>query len=309
LTGGKADLGGLVKSLFKDYTHNAVDNLLKSAAGAFGLGGIAGKPDGTQFNPWFVTLTSAGGLPGLASSPGAGGDIFSTLLGAVGLGGSSSAAAMGASLMGSHPDGSMFNPFYVVSMSGQGGILSSLAGGGSSSDGGLLKMGGDFISSLFGGGSAGVVAPDIASEVAPLGANSLASLADLSWAMFDGGGFTGSGGKYQPAGIVHKGEFVFDQASVNRIGVGNLVKLQRGYADGGLVGGPSGMGGMGGVQVNVIDQRSNQSAPVQTTTRQQGNQQIIEVLVRDAVNKQIAAGGFDAVMQTTYGVGRAGVPR
>lgn len=53
---------------------------------------------------------------------------------------------------------------------------------------------------------------------------------------FDGGGFTGAGGKYEPAGIVHKGEYVFDQDAVRRIGVKNLERLQRGYADGGYVG-------------------------------------------------------------------------
>lgn len=53
---------------------------------------------------------------------------------------------------------------------------------------------------------------------------------------FAGGGYTGPGGKYQPAGVVHKGEYVFDAASVKRIGVGNLEKM-RGYANGGLVGG------------------------------------------------------------------------
>ncbi|MBZ9980396.1 hypothetical protein LB521_04445 [Mesorhizobium sp. BR-1-1-8] len=56
---------------------------------------------------------------------------------------------------------------------------------------------------------------------------------------FDTGGFTGPGGKNQPAGIVHKGEYVFDQDAVKRIGVGNLAMLQRGYANGGLVGAPS----------------------------------------------------------------------
>ncbi|MBZ9808125.1 phage tail length tape measure family protein [Mesorhizobium sp. ESP-6-2] len=57
--------------------------------------------------------------------------------------------------------------------------------------------------------------------------------------LFDTGGFTGAGGKNQPAGIVHKGEYVFDQDAVKRIGVGNLAMLQRGYANGGLVGAPS----------------------------------------------------------------------
>ncbi len=51
---------------------------------------------------------------------------------------------------------------------------------------------------------------------------------------FANGGYTGSGGKYEPAGIVHKGEYVIDAASTRRIGVSNLNRL-RGYADGGLV--------------------------------------------------------------------------
>lgn len=45
---------------------------------------------------------------------------------------------------------------------------------------------------------------------------------------FASGGYTGPGGKYQPAGIVHKGEYVFDQASTNRIGVTQLEALRNG---------------------------------------------------------------------------------
>ncbi|MEM0651839.1 phage tail length tape measure family protein [Klebsiella huaxiensis] len=45
---------------------------------------------------------------------------------------------------------------------------------------------------------------------------------------FASGGYTGPGGKYQPAGIVHKGEYVFDQASTNRIGVSQLEALRNG---------------------------------------------------------------------------------
>jgi hypothetical protein len=54
---------------------------------------------------------------------------------------------------------------------------------------------------------------------------------------FDEGGYTGPGGKFQPAGVVHKGEYVFDADTVKRIGVDNLRRLQ-GYSAGGLVGGP-----------------------------------------------------------------------
>ncbi|SFI31514.1 phage tail tape measure protein [Nitrosomonas sp. Nm34] len=59
------------------------------------------------------------------------------------------------------------------------------------------------------------------------------------------GGFTGAGGKFQPAGIVHAGEYVFSQESVKNIGVHTLDQLHQatksgtalGYATGGLVGG------------------------------------------------------------------------
>jgi hypothetical protein len=49
------------------------------------------------------------------------------------------------------------------------------------------------------------------------------------------GGFTGHGGKYTPAGIVHAGEFVFPQEAVNKLGVGFLGSLAGlpGYSSGG----------------------------------------------------------------------------
>jgi TP901 family phage tail tape measure protein len=51
------------------------------------------------------------------------------------------------------------------------------------------------------------------------------------------GGYTGDGGKYTPAGVVHKGEFVFPQEAVRAIGVDTLGALAGlpGYAEGGLV--------------------------------------------------------------------------
>lgn len=46
---------------------------------------------------------------------------------------------------------------------------------------------------------------------------------------FSTGGFTGPGGKHQAAGIVHKGEFVFDSAAVRRFGVPALEAMQAGH--------------------------------------------------------------------------------
>jgi tape measure domain-containing protein len=56
---------------------------------------------------------------------------------------------------------------------------------------------------------------------------------------FAEGGYTGNGGKYQPAGIVHAGEYVLPQESVKKIGLPFLEGLKNsglpGYANGGLV--------------------------------------------------------------------------
>jgi hypothetical protein len=53
---------------------------------------------------------------------------------------------------------------------------------------------------------------------------------------FASGGYTGDGGKFEPAGIVHRGEYVFSKDATRRIGPDVLERLHRGYASGGLVG-------------------------------------------------------------------------
>ncbi|PNM02564.1 phage tail tape measure protein [Pasteurella multocida] len=45
---------------------------------------------------------------------------------------------------------------------------------------------------------------------------------------FSQGGFTGAGSKYDPAGIVHKGEYVLTKEATERIGVSNLDRLNYG---------------------------------------------------------------------------------
>jgi hypothetical protein len=56
---------------------------------------------------------------------------------------------------------------------------------------------------------------------------------------FADGGYTGEGSKHDPAGIVHKGEFVLTQEETRAAGVTNLQRLARhlrkGYAEGGYV--------------------------------------------------------------------------
>ena len=74
-------------------------------------------------------------------------------------------------------------------------------------------------------------------------ANIVSSISAVS-AGFASGGYTGDGGKYEPAGIVHKGEFVLNQSDVKNMGgVAGIQRLRamannqnHGYSDGGAVG-------------------------------------------------------------------------
>ncbi|MEE9891392.1 MAG: phage tail tape measure protein [Stenotrophomonas geniculata] len=67
----------------------------------------------------------------------------------------------------------------------------------------------------------------------------LGSLFSGSWG-FSTGGYTGDGGKYEPAGVVHKGEVVWSQTDIARAGGLGVVEAMRrglrGYVDGGIVG-------------------------------------------------------------------------
>lgn len=90
------------------------------------------------------------------------------------------------------------------------------------------------------------------------------------------GGYTGAGGKYEPAGVVHKGEVVWSQRDVARAGgvatVEAMRKGHKGYADGGVAGGTAyngvpaaAMAGAGVVHVEVnIDQSGNATTTADT---------------------------------------------
>lgn len=63
--------------------------------------------------------------------------------------------------------------------------------------------------------------------------------AGRSFMGFSEGGYTGDGGKNEPAGVVHRGEYVFSQEAVQRIGAARLDAMHKnlkGYSLGGLVG-------------------------------------------------------------------------
>lgn len=96
---------------------------------------------------------------------------------------------------------------------------------------------------LFGGGSSGGGAKALARAAKGGGSSDWLSKAigfGKSLFGFSDGGYTGAGGVMEPAGIVHKGEFVLPQRAVSRIGLPKLEAMRLGtlpgYANGGLVG-------------------------------------------------------------------------
>jgi len=111
------------------------------------------------------------------------------------------------------------------------------------------------------------------------------------------GGYTGPGGKYQFAGIVHKGEVVWSQADVARAGgVAAAEALRRGggYANGGVVGGytppraPAAPDSRVApkVEVNVINQGGDQMTAQASGPRFDGEQWVIDVVLKKARNNR-----------------------
>jgi lambda family phage tail tape measure protein len=99
------------------------------------------------------------------------------------------------------------------------------------------------------------------------------------------GGYTGAGGKYEAAGIVHKGEVVFSQADVRRNGGVSRVEQMRlrGYANGGYVGAAP-MPKQGGGQqlvVNVINQSSQPVEARQSAPQFDGERFVQNVVLSD----------------------------
>jgi lambda family phage tail tape measure protein len=102
----------------------------------------------------------------------------------------------------------------------------------------------------------------------------------LSFPVFADGGFTGAGGKYEPAGVVHKGEYVLNANATRRIGISNLDRLN-GYANGGYVGTSPNMGSGNNVQVNVINQSSQPVQAQQSSPRFDGTRFVQDIILTD----------------------------
>ncbi|PKH20236.1 phage tail tape measure protein [Enterobacterales bacterium CwR94] len=116
---------------------------------------------------------------------------------------------------------------------------------------------------------------------------------------FDGGGFTGQGGKFDPAGIVHAGEFVFTKEATDRIGLDTLYAMMngKGYAEGGLVGAvsasrmptvnPAGMGAGTNIQVHAPVSVSGGGGGDISTGNTAAAARQIQGIVQDAITQRL----------------------
>ena len=114
---------------------------------------------------------------------------------------------------------------------------------------------------------------------------------DGGYVGFASGGYTGDGGKYTPAGVVHRGEYVITKEATSRLGIGFLNHLNygRGYANGGAVGsipstGYRPMAG-GSISVKVINNGEPVNANVEQRQRN-GETEITVELIRQIARNE-----------------------
>lgn len=137
----------------------------------------------------------------------------------------------------------------------------------------------------------------IGGGVKPAASGGGQSFAVPSYPKFDVGGYTGDGGKYEPKGVVHGGEFVFTKEATSRIGISNLYRQMRGYASGGYVGNAgNAISSPGGVSVYApVSVTTPSSGPQQAGADTQLNsvyQRVINQSVQDGIAQAIRPGGL-----------------
>ena len=154
------------------------------------------------------------------------------------------------------------------------------------------------VGGAIGGGLGGATASGIGTTAGGAGA--------VAFPVYANGGYTGQGGKYDPAGVVHKGEYVLNASATRRLGVGNLDRLNKGYAEGGYVG--SSAGSMGGsVNINIKNEAGadGYKATAQANKNSDGGLNI-DVIVRRVVASDIQGNGaLSQQMASTFGLRRA----
>ena len=124
------------------------------------------------------------------------------------------------------------------------------------------------------------------------------------------GGYTGPGGKYEPAGIVHRGEVVWSQADVKAVGGpkrANAMRPTAGYANGGIVGGGASSSPNNAsptFEININMEGGTVTSQTQNGTASQDGMQLVNMIEAACSQwwvKQNRTGG--AVYRTLRGMG------
>lgn len=158
---------------------------------------------------------------------------------------------------------------------------------------------GSAIGGLLGGGGATVDT----SGVSAMGFNT---------GSFSAGGYTGDGGTHEPAGIVHRGEFVVKKSVVEQPGVlPMLERLNRmpGYAAGGYVGGRAVPMASGDLSVHIHNEGGEAMQVDRREERRGGDgRRELHLWVNRAVDRRInqrfVDGSLDRTMRNNYGARR-----
>lgn len=188
------------------------------------------------------------------------------------------------------------NPVYVKDVNQAAGML-----GGDGESGGLFGGLGESFQNMFSGigdmlsGLFSNLMSGLTSMLSGLGGGMSSLFSGLGGLFgFADGGYTGAGGKYQPAGVVHAGEYVFSAESVRRLGLGALDNLHRiakgsfvprmprfGYAEGGLVNLPGSAPPAVNASTKVVNMFDLDSAFAEYLNTRHGERAILNVIQRN----------------------------
>lgn len=170
----------------------------------------------------------------------------------------------------------------------------------------FASIAGSAIGSWFGGGANGLASGSAGEVSSRLGASAAGYSPKFGFAT---GGYTGDGGKFEPKGVVHGGEYVVRKEVVSQPGMrDHLDRLnKKGYASGGYVS-PSGSGGGqgAGVEINmpmsiVIQDRSSEGMQLDQQALQQNlqaQQSQMRAIAEDAIARSWRPGGMSFKQQT-----------
>lgn len=164
----------------------------------------------------------------------------------------------------------------------------------------VVAMAGNAISGFFNANPMNMTIPTATASGAGTTAGGSGALAFP--VQMSAGGYTGNGGQFEPAGIVHRGEFVLSKAATQRHGLSKLERMNQGFASGGYAGGdmPS-----SGVNINIKNEAGGEGFKASATVNRNESGLNVDVIVRKVIANDLRSNGQIAQqMGSTFGLRR-----